>query len=618
MANRSEDGPPGQLARRRADDVPSLIEGIWRPQSANEASRSVEVVFSSGADVLRQSMFGDYIERLRIDADSVDLSRLRTGAPVLDSHQRDGVRNVLGTVSDAWIEGDRGVARVRFSERAADVWNDVREGILRQVSIGYSRDAEVELDETINGVPVREVTRLTPYEISFVSIGADPHAQVRSHEVTTAVRPQEDEQMRVTDIEGERARCAYIVENCERLGLPAEFRRELIDKGISRAEAAERILEYKANEPGQVEEIDHRIEFSDSRARDFVSDAAEGLAVRERVLKSTDNANAREFAGLSFLEVAQRAAGINGTDLRGTRDHMKLLQRAWNTSSTLSDTVAAFSTRSMMEAYETPPRTFLDAFRESTSRNFRANERIRLSDAPALAVVAEGDAFGEVSLSDRKETYTVSKRGHIIAFTFESMVNDDLQALVRQSERAGFSAATAESDAFWSVVTANGNLSDSAPIFGAGTGNLTTGVALTADALEDIRESFRNAVSETGVKLNLTPRFLFVAPDLERAAEKLLRPPTNHSTATIGDVLSNQYASQLELRVESRLPAGDYMVAADFRQIDTGEYAWLQGTRGPRIESDEDFTTAGIKYRVMDVFGAGVIDRRGLLYNDAT
>ena len=621
MANGLEDGPPGQLALRRADDVPSLIEGIWRPQSANEASRSVEVVFSSGADVLRQSMFGEsYVERLRIDADSVDLSRLRTGAPVLDSHQRDGVRNVLGTVSDAWIEGDRGVARVRFSERAADVWNDVREGILRQVSIGYSRDAEVELDETINGVPVREVTRLTPYEISFVSIGADPHAQVRNHEVTTAVRtPQEEEpQMENNVLEIERARCAYIVENCERLGLPSEFRRELIDKGITRAEAAERILEHKASQPGQVEEIDHRIEPGDGkRAKSFAEDAAEGLLVRERIIPDTKSPRAREFVTASFCDIAERSLSLAGVDHRTIRDKPSLFKRAFITSTTLADTLATFSTRSLMSGYEASPRTFVDAFRESVSRNFKPNERIRVSDTPALAVVAEGDNFQEVTLSDRKESFTVGKYGHILKYTIEALVNDDLGAIGREAERAGFAAATTESDVFWSVITTNGNMSDSTPIFDAGEGNLVTGVALTADALEDAREYFRTVTTENSVKLNLVPRFLFVAPNLERTAEKLVSPPVNHSTATLTDVLSNAYAGSLELRVESRLPAGDWMLAVDYRSVDTLEFAWLEGRRGVFVEQDGDFDSMGIKFRVADMFGAGAIDRRGVYYNDA-
>ncbi len=143
-----------------------------------------------------------------------------------------------------------------------------------------------------------------------------------------------------------------------------------------------------------------------------------------------------------------------------------------------------------MSGYNAVPRTFVDAFRESTARNFKNQERIRVSDSPALAEVAEGDNFLETTLSDRKETYAIAKYGHLLKFTIECMYNDDLGAIAREGERAGFAAAVTESNVFWSVITTNGNLSDTNPIFGAGTSNLVTGVALTADALEDAGNIF--------------------------------------------------------------------------------------------------------------------------------
>ncbi len=58
------------------------------------------------------------------------------------------------------------------------------------------------------------------------------------------------------------------------------------------------------------------------------------------------------------------------------------------------------------------------------------------------------------------------------------------------------------------------------------------------------------------------------------------------------------------------------MLAADFRQIDTCEYSWLDSRRGVFVEQDSDFDSMGLKFRVSDMFGAGCIDRRGLYYQD--
>jgi HK97 family phage prohead protease len=121
------------------------------------------------------------VELLRVDRDSVNLERLLAGAPVLDAHNSENVRAQIGVVDHAWIAGGKGHARIRFSERAADIYHDVKAGILRGISIGYSRDEIREIEERHDGLPVREVVRFTPHEISLVSVPADVGASTRTH-----------------------------------------------------------------------------------------------------------------------------------------------------------------------------------------------------------------------------------------------------------------------------------------------------------------------------------------------------------------------------------------------------------------------------------------------------
>jgi len=627
------DGDGASTAERKAEATSAALTGTWRPSSVDVEARTAEVVFSSGADVVRYDPWTgrQYVERLEISDDAVNLSRLRAGAPLLDSHERGSVRNTLGVVEDAWISGNQAHARVRFSERADDVFADVASGILRKLSVGYSQD-EVRITENDNGPDLHEVVRWSAYELSFVAVPADNAAEVRSQPsyqtgATDGAEVIREDPMNNTNgaarvpqqaaEQRERARASYILDAGEKLN-QRDLAKTLIGNGTSIEEASRKLIDAAAAVPSNDEEIDHHISLDDGkRGADFANAAAEGLLVRERILKDTKTRDAREFVDASFADLAEHTLRMGGVDTRSLHDKPSLFKRAFITSTTLADTLATFSTRALMSGYEAVPRTFVDAFRESVSRNFKANERIRVSDTPALAAVAEGSNFQEVTLSDRKETFTVAKYGHILKYTIEAMVNDDLGAIGREAERAGFAAGVTESNVFWSVVTTNANMSDSAPIFDAGESNLVSAVALTADALEDAREYFRTVTTENSVKLNLQPRFLFVSPDLERVAEKLVSPPVNHATATLTDVLSNAYASQLELRVESRLPAGDWMLAADFRQVDTLEYAWLEGRRGAFVEQDGDFDSMGIKFRVADIFGAGAVDRRGVYYNDA-
>jgi len=609
-----------------AEQTAKQFQARFVPATLNKEARTVEVVWTTGADAPRRDpVTGQlFIERLRVNEESVDLTRLRLGAPVLDSHGRGSVREQIGVVTNAWITPGKGHATIQFSARALDLFGDVADGVLRNISVGYAVDESNELDERSGGLPIVEAVKWTPYELSLVSIGADPGAQIRSqadeanHQRNISVMDQDTvtPQPSPGAVAAERKRVSAILDAADKMRVPQLFARSLIDDGVSLDAARAAIIDEAAK---NVVHIDtHFVPGDGKREADFVQDAAEGLLVRERILKDTTSPGAREFVNRSIVDVAEHSLQMAGHNTRSIRDKHTLIERGFITSSTLGSVLATFSTRSLLSGYEAVPRTFIDAFRESSARNFKPNERARVSDTPALALVNEGSNFLETTLSDSKESFSIAKYGHILKYTIEALVNDDLGATAREAERAGFAAATTEGNVFWGVITANATMSDSVALFAAAKSNLVGPVTLSADALEDAREYFRTARTEHNVKLNLAPKFLFVSPTIERTAEKLVRPPINHSAAALTDVLGNSFASSLQLIVEPRLPDGDWLVTADFRQIDTVEYAWLEGRRGVHVDQDGDFDSMGIKFRVSDFFGAGAVDRRGMYYQDAT
>nr|CAM74047.1 peptidase U35, phage prohead HK97 [Magnetospirillum gryphiswaldense MSR-1] len=77
------------------------------PASIDAEARTAEVVWSTGAGVRRRDLSGPYEERLSLPPDAVDLSRL-IGASVLDAHRQDAVRDVLGPVRGASVDGNPG------------------------------------------------------------------------------------------------------------------------------------------------------------------------------------------------------------------------------------------------------------------------------------------------------------------------------------------------------------------------------------------------------------------------------------------------------------------------------------------------------------------------------
>ena len=211
--------------------------------------RVMEFPFSSEYPVERY--FGK--EVLSHSMDAAGLERLNDGAPLLFNHDPD---RVLGVVERAWIDGEkkRGYAKVRFSRNksAQEILDDVRDGILRGVSFGYSIDEMQERD----GAMV--ATRWQPYEISVVSIPADPSVGVGRSlvlptiEVSTAAadaaspimdaQAPEMDVIRSEAVKAERDRIAAITALGEKHNM-ADLARELIDGGKSLAEAREAVLD---------------------------------------------------------------------------------------------------------------------------------------------------------------------------------------------------------------------------------------------------------------------------------------------------------------------------------------------------------------------------------------
>ncbi len=150
---------------------------IYRTFEVNRAamkedSRSVELSFSSELPVEQYNWeIGRYYEVLDHKPDSVDLTRLNNGGPLLMDHNRE---DQVGVIESAEIKESRGTAVVRFgnSTRASEIFQDVKDGIRRLVSVGY-RVHKLVTEKIENEVETLRAMRWTPMEISIVSIPAD-------------------------------------------------------------------------------------------------------------------------------------------------------------------------------------------------------------------------------------------------------------------------------------------------------------------------------------------------------------------------------------------------------------------------------------------------------------
>lgn len=159
--------------------------------AVNEERRTVGLVFTTGAPVTRFDWVTGkrYREVLSMEPGSVRLERLNTVGSLLDAHSAWSVADVLGAVEpgSARIENNRGLAEVRFSrrEQVEPIWQDVRDKILRSVSVGYNVYRYVEDTGKDGQLPTRTAVDWEPYEVSLVPMPADIGARVRADKSCT-------------------------------------------------------------------------------------------------------------------------------------------------------------------------------------------------------------------------------------------------------------------------------------------------------------------------------------------------------------------------------------------------------------------------------------------------
>lgn len=165
--------------------LPQLLrDAEVRAGSFDQASNSIDVIFTTGATVRRVSwMDGEFDEELVVNNSSVRLDRLNSGAPFLDTHGQWSLEDVIGSVvrGSANIKDGKGYAKILLSSApdAADRVARIKEGTVSNISVGYRIHA-VETTDREGQTPLRRVIDWEPWEISAVPIPADPGAQVRA------------------------------------------------------------------------------------------------------------------------------------------------------------------------------------------------------------------------------------------------------------------------------------------------------------------------------------------------------------------------------------------------------------------------------------------------------
>lgn len=566
-------------ARPTRIQLPALtLRAEVRAESVDVEARTVTVVFSTGAPVERYDWMAGtrYVETLAVEKGAIRLKRLNNSAPFLNTHSAWDVHDVLGVVvpGSARVADGEALATVQFSKRAEvePIWQDVRDGILRHVSVGY-RVHKYEQTEGDGKITRRHAVDWEPFEISAVPMGADDDAKVRSANAPTTscvivTRAVEKEQVMETGeletqggatgetaagttppataeatettqsdrdagAEQERARVSGILRAIQAARLPLSFGQKLIDAKVPLVEAQSQILDTL-----RVNALDHKgPQGGAQRVAVVGADPLENVwrGITGALLHRIDpvawkmDDNARQYRMHSLLRAAEecleqrgiRTRALSKMDIAGLSLGLSV-RAGLHGSGDFANILADVANKSLRRAYDEAPQTWMPIARRIPMPDFKPVKRNQLGEAPALAKVPEHGEFQRGTVAEGKEQFALATYGKIFGITRKSLVNDDLDAFGRMTTMFGRSARNLESDLVWAEILRNANMGDGIALFHASHGNLAgSGGAIDVATLGAGRAAMRNQKGvDAKTYLNISARYLIVPPGKETIADQ--------------------------------------------------------------------------------------------------
>lgn len=251
------------------------IRASFQPSTFDEESRTVEVIWSTGAKGKR-GYYNPYYEELSMQKKHIRLDRLNAGAPVLNNHSSYDLRDSIGVVEKAWIKEKKGHATIRFSSReeVADIVKDIQEGIIRNISVGYKVHKYDDVTKKGDTIPTYRATDWEPMEISFVNMPFDKDSQVRSNDEndnyeTVIVRSEESDMT----IETKKEEITPVIETRE------ETTEETLEENLQTDDNNTEDTETRETETVETEETTETVETTEEPT---VERSAEEIALEEK------------------------------------------------------------------------------------------------------------------------------------------------------------------------------------------------------------------------------------------------------------------------------------------------------------------------------------------------
>jgi hypothetical protein len=446
-------------------------------------------------------------------------------------------------------------------------------------------------------------------------------------------------------MKADRTRRQTIYSDVKLAKLERAFAEQLIDSGVTVEIARQRIIQKMATQ----EPVGTDVRVTESSDDKFASAIGAGLvqrSLRAAGLRKQVAAvpGADEFARmdlrrmatmcvermgiktdkLSMPEIARIAMGA-----RGVSSQYRVQRDAYHTTGSFPNLLVDAANKTLLAAYEEATYTWSIWARQAASvDDFKPINRIRLGESPDLEAIPEGAKYPEGAMADAKTSYFVQKYGKQFTVSWETVINDDLDALSRIPAMHGNAARRLQNKKVYEVLTSNPTMSDGQALFSAShaSGSNVSGSA-GAPAVGTLNTGYQQMMLQKGINsdaiLGLTPSFLIVPPGYSATALEIVNSQSYNASGNNEGVI-NIYGVNgvrpLQVVVEPILHAAsttNWYLAANTNQVDTVELAFLSGEESPVLTSEQDFDTDCYKYNVRQTFGVAAIDWRGLFRNSA-
>lgn len=330
-------------------------------------------------------------------------------------------------------------------------------------------------------------------------------------------------------------------------------------------------------------------------------------------------AGSREFRGRHMVEIVRELMHAAGMNTRGM-GNMEMVGRALasGNSTDFPLILGALVNKNLLRAYDEWPATWRPFVGIRPANDFKLLYSLKLSGSPDLQGLNENGEYKTASFSESGESFRVITKGIKVPLTRTMIINDDTGAFNRIPQLFGAAARRFEGDSVYSLITANGTMSDGVALFHADHGNLAgTAGAPTSDTLSAGRSSMRLQTGLKGESLDIQPAFWLGPVVLETAADILLMSMAM-PTAEMSSGVKNPWAGKLTPITDPRLDANSstawYLVAHPNQQAFI-EVAYLEGEEQPYVEEQVDFNSDALVIKVRHDFGAGVADHVGAYKN---